>query len=145
MAAEIHAKLSVYLGFLRIGTGVRTKLSLNLPMTGKLELNMKERMSKVSMDLPEEPLKLVKSVTYPVTFVQRLSKNSVTYQPKEIPQGLEGTRRQGQAGGASSSEVEKRNPQSAQPQFQRKVRHRPDESDTYRTLNSLMTFCGLVE
>jgi hypothetical protein len=86
VAGELHSKVSVYLGFIKIGAGVRTRISLNLPLDGKLEFNLQERMSKLTMDLPENPINLVKMQSYPVTFVSRFSKNEQTYQPKPIEQ-----------------------------------------------------------
>jgi hypothetical protein len=68
--------------------------------------------SKVTMNLPENPIKLVKMESYPLTYVQRFSKNSVTYQPKAIPQGLE--TRDTQQSDSTSSEEEQRQP--GQPQ-----------------------------
>jgi hypothetical protein len=86
IAGELHSKISVYLAFLKVGAGIRTKVSMNIPIDGKLEFNLQERMSKVTMDLPENPIKLVKLQSYPVTFVTRFSKNEQTYQPKNIQQ-----------------------------------------------------------
>ncbi|OQV21904.1 Vitellogenin-6 [Hypsibius exemplaris] len=131
IAAELHAKLSVYIGFLRVGTGCRTKLSLNMPLDGKVDFSLADRSTKVTMNLPESPVKLVKMAYYPVTFVTRHSKNSVTYQPKNIPQGLEGQRRTGKAGQTeqdSSSEEQSR--QTGQAKTDRALMLDIDEVDT---------------
>jgi hypothetical protein len=93
LAAEVHTKLSVFLGFLKVGTGVRLRMSVNAPLNGKLELSLKDRMTKVTVDLPESPLKLAKLDSVPVTFVVRLSKNAQTYQPEQIPSGQLSPRR----------------------------------------------------
>jgi hypothetical protein len=84
VAAEVHCKLGFYMGFLKAGAGTRTRLILNAPVTGKLELSLKDQMSKLTMDLPENPIKLAKIVTYPVTVVTRLSRNPSTFQPEHM-------------------------------------------------------------
>jgi len=135
IAAEIHAKLSVYLGFLRVGTGIRTKLALTMPLDGKVELNTADRLTKVTMNLPDSPIKLVKMVSYPVTFVTRHSnKNSITYQPKTIvPQGLEGQKRRGQTVDEQTSSEENRQQPGSQQQVKktdRALRLEIEETDT---------------
>jgi hypothetical protein len=88
IAAEVHTKMNVYLAFIKIGTGVRTSITVNAPVNGKLEFSLKDKMTKVIMNLPESPVKLVKLQSFPVTFVTRLSaKSGQTFSQKSIPSG----------------------------------------------------------
>jgi hypothetical protein len=86
IAGELHSKVSVYFAFIKIGAGIRTKVSLNMPVNGKLEFSLQERKTQWTMDLPENPINLIKLESYPVTFVTRLTKNEASYQPKPITQ-----------------------------------------------------------
>jgi hypothetical protein len=83
IAAELHCKLEVYLAFFKVAAGTRTQMTLNAPITGKLDLSLKEQMSKLTMDMPENPIKLARVVTYPVTMVTKMSRNpTATFQPE---------------------------------------------------------------
>lgn len=56
--------------------------------------------------MPESPLKLAKLESIPVTYVIRLSKNTQTYQPEQIPSGqLSGRRLESEDESAESAEV----------------------------------------
>lgn len=48
IAGEIHRKLSVFLGFIRVGAGTRSRMSFTTPIDAKWELNIRDRMSKVN-------------------------------------------------------------------------------------------------
>ncbi|OQV17559.1 Vitellogenin-6 [Hypsibius exemplaris] len=81
IATELHAKMNVWAAYMKIGAGIRAQVSTVIPLNGDLIIDLKSGKIETTMDIPQEPLELIKVEVMPITYTKVVPKTLVPHQP----------------------------------------------------------------
>jgi hypothetical protein len=81
VATEIHGKMTCWAAFLKIGAGVRAQVSTVIPINGDVTVDLKTGKVETTMDMPQEPVELIKIEVMPMTYTKAVPKSLVPHQP----------------------------------------------------------------
>lgn len=78
----------VYAGFIKVATGITTKLSIEVPVKGSLLFRPAENLTKFTWDIPENPTELLKIQKYPTTVVRKYTNKPPSFKPQPERRGV---------------------------------------------------------